>query len=154
MREFLVEAYRGELFGIEFFKAFSEKAKDVVERDKWMSLIELECHTAALLKTWLEQQGQACAADDPEMKTKGREIAAPWLDLPWQTLMDTLSPWIEGYAVKYRDKAESVPSDQYQICDMTAAHEEAIFAFVQSERAGERDSLKAVREFMNNYRTL
>jgi len=37
---------------------------------------------------------------------------------------------------------------------MTAAHEEAILAFVQAERAGDSDSLKAVRTFMENYQTV
>ena len=152
MQEFLYEAYRGELFGIAFFKAFADSAKDSEERDKWQCLIELERHTAALLKTWLERNGQVCATDDPEMEAKGRQTAAPWLDLAWQPLMGTLGPWVEGYAIKYRQQAERAPVEQYQICDMTAAHEEAILSFLQVELAGERDSLKAIREFMANYR--
>jgi len=46
--EFLYEAYRGELFGIEFSKAFAEQARDSAERKKWQCLIELEVHTATL----------------------------------------------------------------------------------------------------------
>lgn len=152
MQEFLYEAYRGELFEIAFFKAFAEKAKDSEERDKWQALIELERHTAALLKTWLERNGQVCTTDDPEMEAKGQQSAAPWLDLAWQPLMDTLGPWVEGYAIKYRQQAERVPVEQYRVFDMTAAHEEAIFSFLQAERAGEGDSLRAVRAFMASYR--
>jgi len=152
MREFLYEAYRGELFGIEFFKAFAVQAKDVAERKKWLCLIDLELHTATLLKTWLNNNGQFCCWQDSEMEAKGRDTAAPWLDLDWQTLMETLDPWIEGYAVEYRQQAEAASVEQYWITDMAAAHEEAILAFVQAERAGENDSLKAVRAFMENYR--
>jgi len=152
VQELLYEAYRGELFGIAFFKAFAEKAKDSEERKKWQCLIELERHTAALLKTWLEQNGHICATVDPEMEAKGRQTAAPWLDLAWQALMDTLAPWIEEYAIKYRQQAERAPAEQYRVFDMTAAHEEAILSFLQAELAGEGDSLKAVREFMANYR--
>jgi hypothetical protein len=32
-----------------------------------------------------------------------------------------------------------------------ATHEEAIFYFVRAERAGDEDSLKAVRKFMINF---
>jgi len=37
---------------------------------------------------------------------------------------------------------------------MMAAHEEAILVFVQTERAGDSDNLKAVREFLENYQTV
>ena len=114
-------------------------------------MIELEVRTATLLKNWLENEGQACSWDDPEMDVKGRETAAPWLGLEWQELMDTLDPWIEGYAIKYREQAQAAPADQYSIMDMTAAHEEAILSFVQTERAGQGDSLSAVKAFMENY---
>lgn len=152
MGQFLYEAYRGELFGIEFFKAFAERSENKDEREKWQCLITLEEHTAALLKNWLEEEtGQVCCWQDAEMEAKGRETAEPWLSLAWQPLMETLAPWIEGYALKYREQAESAAPGQYKITDMTAAHEEAILSFVQAERAGQPDSLKAVRAFMENY---
>lgn len=152
MVQFLHEAYRGELFGIEFFKAFAENAEDKRERQKWQWLVELEVYTATLLKKWLEEEaGLSCAWKDPEMEAKGREIAQPWLSLEWQELMETLDPWIEGYAIKYREMAEGAAPGHYRISDMAAAHEEAILSFVQAERAGKADSMKAVNDFMENY---
>lgn len=153
MHDFLYEVYRGELFGIEFFKAFAERAQNAEERQKWLSLVDLETHTATLLKTWLDNNDRPCAWEDPEMEAKGRDIAAPWLGLEWQPLMETLDPWIAGYAVQYREKADAAPADQRWISDMAATHEEAILAFVQAERAGDSESLKAVREFMENFQS-
>lgn len=151
MHEFIYEAYRGELFGIEFFNAFAEQTEHSREREKWQCLSELEVHTATLLKIWLEKNGQPCSWQDSEMEAKGREIAAPWLGMEWQALMEAMDPWIAGYAVEYRQKAESAPAEQSWITNMVAAHEEAILAFVQAERTGKTDSLQAVRAFMANY---
>jgi len=151
MYQSLYEAYRGELFGIEFFKAFAEQSKNPAECEKWECLIDLERHTASLLQTWLQSHGQPCTWSDPEMEDKGRATAAPWLALGWNKLMATLEPWIENYALKYRQEVTHAPAELYWVSDMTAAHEEAILAFVKAERAGDDDSLKAVREFMANY---
>ena len=153
VKEFLYEAYRGELFGIAFFSAFAETAEGSEAHEKWLALIELEHHTAALLKRWLERNGQVCAAKDPEMEAHGRETALPWLALDWNSLMATMAPWIEGYAIKYRDRADGAPPELYWICDMVAAHEEAILSFVLAEQSGKGDSLKAVQAFMTNYRS-
>jgi len=153
MHEFLYKAFRGELFGIVFFKTFADHAKDSTERKKWLRLIDLEHRTATLLKSWLESNGQPCSWDDAEMEAKGRDMAALWLALEWQPLMAKLAPWIEGYAVEYRQLAETAPADQFRITDIVAVHEEAILAFVQAERAGESDSLKAAKEFMENFQT-
>lgn len=151
MRDFLHEAFRGEQFGIAFFSAFAEQAKNEEELEKWLVLIELERHTAQLLKTWLDENGQVCDEYDAEMQVRGRDKASSWLDLEWHTLMDNMAPWIEDYAISYRERATSALPEMFQICDMLAAHEEAIFSFVQAEKLGEDDSLKAVRVFMKEY---
>lgn len=151
MHNFLYETYRSELFGIAFFNAFAERAKNTEQRQKWQSLVDLEIHTATLLKTWLDNNGRPCEWEDPEMTAKGQGIAAPWLGLEWQALMETLENWITSYAVKYREEAKTAPAEQYWIYDMTATHEEAILVFVQAEKIGNNDSLQAVRDFMAKF---
>jgi len=42
--------------------------------------------------------------------------------------MGTLAPWVEGYAIKFRQQTERAPAEQYRVFDMTAVHEEAIFS--------------------------
>lgn len=147
------DAYRGELFGIALFKTFHDKSSVASERDKWQALAELERHVATLLKNYLVNNGQVFPPVDvdPEMELKGQRTATDWLALKWPQLMTVMEPWIEEYAVKYRKIADEVPPGQYSLCNMMATHEEAIFYFVHAERTGDKDSLKAVREFMINF---
>lgn len=145
------DAYRGELCGIALFKALHDKSSVMMEREKWQILTELECHVATLLKNYLTKNGQIFAAVDFEMNIKGQQAAAIWLEMEWPQLMAALEPWIETYAIKYRKIADESPSEQYNLCNMMATHEEAIFYFVRAEREGDEDSLKAVRKFMINF---
>ncbi len=145
------DAYRGELCGVALFKAFHDKSCVAIERGKWQMLTQLESHVATLLRNYLMKNGQVFAEVDSEMNIKGQQAAAAWLEMEWSQLMAALEPWIEAYAIKYRKIADESPSDQHNIYNMIATHEEAIFYFVRAERAGDEDSLKAVREFMINF---
>jgi len=48
--------------------------------------------------------------------------------------MGTLAPWVEGYAITYRQQTERAPAEQYRVFDMTAVHEEAIFFYKRNEQ--------------------
>lgn len=151
MLETTYDAYRGELFGIALFNTFHDKTNVASERDKWQALADLERRVATLLKNYLVDNGQVCALVDPEMDLKGQQTATDWLKMEWSQLMAVLEPWIEEYAIKYRKIADEAPPEQYKVCNMVATHEEAIFYFMHAEHAGDKDSLKAVRKFMNDY---
>ncbi len=150
MLQQLLQAYRGELYGIAFFEAFLETATSHIERRKWQYLIEVEQRTAQCLKAYLEPLGIHCPEDDADMVQAGQRQASLWLHLPWDTLMATLSPWIKTYADRYRQQANTDKTHQIA-SNMVADHEDAILAFVDRELAQAPDSLAPLIEYLDKY---
>lgn len=150
MLEMLHKAYMGELFGVAFFQSFKEHATEFSEQQKWQLLIEVEERTAALLKRYLEPLGIPCPSSDGEMESQGIGQAGVWLGLDWLPLMEALSPWIRGYADAYRQSADGA-TEHRAIWQMVAEHEEALLCFAEAERHGEKETLGAVKVFLDRH---
>ncbi|MCW8329032.1 hypothetical protein MD588_09450 [Photobacterium sp. SDRW27] len=149
--EQLYSAYLGELYGIAFFTAFAEKYSDDNHINKWQTLIQIEQITARHLKKGLERLGKVCPDVHMEMIEKGRRDAEHWLALDWETLINTMTPWVETYALKYRQQAIQATEHQ-ALFQLVQEHEDAILAFLQAEQRQGIDSLAPLETFIGRYR--
>ncbi len=150
MLQNLLQAYRGELYGIAFFQTFLDATTRPHERRTWQLLIDIEQRTAECLSAYLVPLGIHCPENDPAMVQAGRRQANLWLDLPWDTLMATLAPWIKTYAERYRQQAAE-DKVHHTISTLVADHEDAILAFVEREIAQDTNSLSPLIEFLARY---
>ena len=150
MLQHLLQAYRGELYGIAFFQRFLDASTRPHDRRTWQLLIDIEQRTAECLRAYLVPLGILCPEDDPEMVQAGRRQANLWLELPWDALMATLAPWIKTYAERYRQQATE-DKVHHTISTLVADHEDAILAFVEREIAQDAHSLSPLTEFLARY---
>lgn len=148
--EQLYTAYLGELYGIAFFSAFTEKYSDNQHINKWQTLLRVEQVTARLLKAGLESLGKPCPSVDTEMTEKGLREAEKWLELGWTELIDTMIPWVEPYALKYRQQARQAGSHQ-ALFQLVQEHEDAILAFLLAEQSQQGNSLAPLQHFLSRY---
>ncbi len=150
MLQHLLQAYRGELYGIAFFQTLLNAATNTHERRAWQLLIDIEQRTAECLSAYLIPRGIHCPEDDLEMVRAGQQQAHLWIDLPWDNLMATLAPWIRTYAERYRQQA-AADNTHHTISTLVAEHEDAILAFVEQEMAQAANSLAPLTEFLARY---
>ncbi|ELR66520.1 hypothetical protein C942_04218 [Photobacterium marinum] len=150
--EQLYSAYLGELYGIAFFTAFAEKYSNNSHANKWQKLIQIEQITAQRLKSGLEPLGKTCPDLHPEMELKGLCDAEKWLHLEWSELVDTMAPWVEPYALKYREQAQQA-SEHEALFTLVQEHEDAIWAFLKAEQKGDNNSTAILDHFINRYGT-
>ncbi|WP_064606839.1 hypothetical protein [Photobacterium sp. J15] len=148
--EQLYSAYLGELYGIAFFTTFAEKYSDNSHINKWQKLIQIEQITAQRLKAGLEPLGQTCPVHHPEMELKGLHDADKWLHLEWPELINTMAPWVEPYALKYRKQALQA-SEHKALFSLVQEHEDAILAFLKAEQQGDADSVAILNKFIASY---
>lgn len=146
----LFSAYRGELYGIAFFTAFAQQYSDDTHINKWQLLIQVEEVTAKLLKNGLTPLGMDCPQADPEMENKGVKDAENWLHLSWPALLDTLIPWVEPYAVRYRRQADDA-TVHHDLYALVRDHEDAILNFLQAEKARPGTGLPYLQHFLTTY---
>ncbi|GAA4649447.1 hypothetical protein GCM10023116_17210 [Kistimonas scapharcae] len=150
MLQHLLQAYRGELYGIAFFQTLLNTATSTHERRAWQLLIDIEQRTAECLSAYLIPRGIPCPEDDDDMVRAGQQQANLWIDLPWDTLMATLAPWIRTYAERYRQQV-TADNPHHTISSLVADHEDAILAFVEREMAQAANSLAPLTEFLARY---
>jgi len=148
--EQLYTAYLGELYGIAFFTAFAEQYSDDSHINKWQKLILVEQITAQRLKTGLEPLGKVCPDVHPEMEEKGCRDADKWLALDWTSLINTMTPWVKTYALKYRQQANQA-IEHKALFQLIQEHEDAIFAFLQAEQQQDANSLAPLETFIHRY---
>lgn len=143
-------AYLGELYGIAFFTAFAQKYSDDTHIYKWQLLIQVEQITAKRLKSYFDSLGIACPAQDPAMENKGWQDAEKWLPLDWQTLLDTLIPWVEPYVLRYRNDAAQA-TEHHEMSALVQAHEDAIYDFLLAERNTTDSGIPLLQAFIARY---
>ncbi|WP_299017493.1 hypothetical protein [uncultured Photobacterium sp.] len=148
--EQLYSAYLGELYGIAFFTAFAEKYSDNSHINKWQKLIQIEQITAQRLKAGLAPFGKDCPDIHPEMEEKGLQDANKWLHLEWTELVNTMTPWVEPYALKYREQAQQAQA-HHGLFTLVQEHEDAIWAFLKAEQQQDTDSLAPLEQFLSRY---
>ena len=143
-------AYLGELYGIAFFTAFAQKYSDDTHIYKWQLLIHVEQITAKRLKDYLDPLGLSSPEQDLPMENKGRQDAQKWLTLDWSTLIDTLVPWVEPYALRYRQDALQATS-HHAMFDLVQQHEDAIYAFLLAEQQATHSGGPHLEAFIARY---
>ncbi|KLV09635.1 hypothetical protein ABT56_00720 [Photobacterium aquae] len=146
----LYSAYLGELYGIAFFTAFAQKYSNDSHINKWQHLIQVEQITANRLKNGLEAANYPCPSQDDEMENKGLEDAEKWLGLDWPTLIDTMIPWVEPYALRYREQAAAA-TEHKELFELVQAHEDAIYEFLLAEQHENDSGLAILADFIAAY---
>ncbi len=144
----VLQAWQGEVYGVEVYGAIAERRKDHAESAKFNELVELEEH--------MEQRLSQVLVDleiEPDfgdvMATAEADVAEVALR-PWSELMSWLASDAETALLDYTRMIECAPLDaavRAVVVDVVA-HERALIWFCQRELGGESDSLADVRALL------
>ncbi|MBC7005687.1 hypothetical protein BIZ37_24315 [Photobacterium sp. BZF1] len=148
--DLLLSAYFGELYGIAFFTTFANKYSDDNHIHKWQLLIKVEQITAIKLKAGLNAINIACPDHDSEMEIKGQRDAENWLNLEWNSLVDTLANWVEPYTLRYRQQAANA-TNHHGLYQLVAEHEDVIWAFLHAEQNDVGSGVTILEAFIDKH---
>ncbi|BDM65818.1 hypothetical protein NFHSH190041_32700 [Shewanella sp. NFH-SH190041] len=154
-REQLQQAYRGELYGIAFFSTMLAGFRDWDamgrHRHAFELLLQVERVTAAQLERQLPSFGCVCQPHDEEMAAKGDADASRWLNLSWESLIDTMVDWVAPYQEVYRQqrvKAEQHHSPMTELFHLVDEHETAIYCYLLAQQRNEANATQILSDFI------
>lgn len=109
----LIDAYKGEIYGISFFMYFQNNYKNALNSSSiFQKLVAIETITSKELLKTLEKQKIDFEFNlekiEIEMRHKGINDAQKWINLPWPQLISTLLDWVKPYQVLYHQQMLSV----------------------------------------------
>ncbi|WP_325893124.1 hypothetical protein [Grimontia sp. NTOU-MAR1] len=146
----LKSAYLGELYGIAFFQHFIEQRRDGDKQHVWQLLLDVELLTAKRLREGFGQLGELMPETDEDKTAKGVADAGKWVDLPWQSLIDTMVDWVAPYQKRYQE-ATNRATEHFELFELVSDHENAIYDFLLAEQKGESNSVYILSDFLRKY---
>ncbi|WP_434361220.1 hypothetical protein NF212_22745 [Parasalinivibrio latis] len=148
----LKSAYFGELYGLAFFDHFIRFYPDSSKQEAFHVLWKVEALTARLLREGVASIGESVPDHDRAMEEKGIADAVKWINLPWETLIDTMVAWVEPYQKRYQADTD-VATKHLALYTLVSDHENAIFDFLLAEQSGQKDSLGILKTFLGHYQS-
>lgn len=164
-QERLLTAYYDEIDGFAFFTSFVEKYNHSNNKNSivlWKTLAQVEQRTASLLlrelyrtKVFNHDDNQSIVSTierqqkELEYYKRGISDSEPYINQDWNTLMTTLTNYIEPYEVEYRQWYSS--ATQYEeTFQALADHETALLHCFQFEQRGE-SGVHVLNEFLTKH---
>jgi hypothetical protein len=148
-REMLLQAWQGEVYGIEVYGALAERLRVPVEAAKMRELVVLEEHMERQLADLLERLGIELDLDDT-MAVADQDIRDQ-ASSSWHDLLRWLANQASISLGEYQPMVQLLPSgdeETRRVVTDVLAHEQALITFCAKELAGQDDSLAEVRALM------
>lgn len=139
---YVVERYRGEIFGESLFGALAERASGDEQR-KWRVLEQLERETRERIAP-VRAEIERTTADDPVRRAEGRKLGEALASTPWLDLMASFRGELEKFVAEFERAEALAPPRGRNLARFITAHEEALLAFVVAEIEGRADPLEPV----------
>lgn len=149
MNNLILNAYKGEIYGMSFFQHFANHYSDTSHKQLWDTLLEVEKLTATLLEPFIQQHFQSSSVDTYSLQLNGVRDAEKWINLPWPQLIDTLVDWVEPYEEKYRAWASEAVVE-IEVFKLIADHETAILQCLRAKQQG-GSGIQYLASFLNSY---
>lgn len=142
----LALAYRGEIFGREFFLTMRESATaDWYGRRAFSILASLEHAAGILVESMLEKHGPTILPSDVS-RSSGVELARVFELLPWNALMDALAERILPAIKHFEAIALCAPPSDLEAIRLLLEHERALAEFALYGRSrGVRPMMPALQ---------
>jgi hypothetical protein len=133
--ELLREAYRGELFGREFFATMAARPEFTEQVAKIRTLSEIEARTAQMLRPLVDAAG-IDTSDDESAERLGRELGAGG---DWELFLSALHEALPKFLADFVRLRELADDPHDPALHALIEHEQTINAFAELEMAGYGD---------------
>ena len=134
----LLEMYQGEIIGEVLFNIMLRQYPDADHQFKSATMLQLETETKARLRPTLVALGVDLTEEEAS-RDVGQQFAATIAGKDWTSAMTVLQDSITPYVNRYREIAESAPSQFKEIALSMVEHESSLHAFLGAEAAGDGD---------------
>lgn len=149
-RELLLQAWQGEVYGIEVYGALADRLRVPAEAAKMRELVSLEEHMERQLADLLERLEIELDLDDV-MAVADQDIRDQ-ASSSWNDLLRWLANDASIALGDYQPMLELLPAgdgETRRVVTDVLTHERALITFCTKELAGETDSLNGVRALLS-----
>jgi len=135
----LSELYQGEVIGEVVFSRLLTRFGSADQQYKLASLLQLETETKARLRPTAMKLGVDLVELD-ESHDRGEEFDRSFEGMDWRAAMAHLARVVVPYVERYRQIAETAPTEYKELADSMVAHELAVQNYAELEAAGQGDN--------------
>ncbi len=140
--------FQGEVFGIAMYLRIADARQDPSERDRWLTLVELERTTFSVLTPVIARHGLSVQPEE-QSRIDGYAEAADYLELPWRALMQRFSTELDVDITEYSRLLDICPEPDLRAVRFLVDHEHVTKAFCDLELSGQtRVSLDPVHDLI------
>ena len=148
-RQLLLQAWQGEVYGVQVFGSLAMRRPDPAEQRKLAVLVMLEQHVLDLLTPLLLRL--VIPLDVADVEAQGERDTERQHDAQWTSLLRWISRDASTALGHYERLTALVPEDDQEAAAVAAVvieHERALISFCTKELAGEDDSLADVNRVL------